>query len=165
VTSIGNAFSSSKINSITFEEGTKLTAFDSYAFYSCTNLTSFIIPNSITSLGDKLFLNSTSLKKVEFESGTTISKIPQECFKGCTSLETFTIPDSVTTIGKYAFKDCTSISSIIVPSSVTTIGSGAFENWTSSQTINFCVSSKLDGYDSNYLTACYATINWGYTQG
>ena len=48
------------------------------------NNASFIIPNSVTSIGDYAFY-------------------------GCTSLESIIVPDSVTSIGDYAFYGCTSL--------------------------------------------------------
>ena len=66
------------------------------------NIKSYVIPNSVTSIGDSAFW-------------------------GCRSLSDIVIPSSVTSIGDCAFWDCSSLSDIIVPSSVTSIGDSAFE--------------------------------------
>ena len=66
------------------------------------NIKSYVIPNSVTSIGDSAFL-------------------------GCRSLSDIVIPSSVTSIGDCAFWDCSSLSDIIIPSSVTSIGDSAFE--------------------------------------
>jgi hypothetical protein len=71
------------------------------AFSGCTGLTSVAIPNSVTSIGDTLFL-------------------------GCTSLITVTIPNSVTSIGGAAFDSCTSLTNATIPKSVTNIGDDPF---------------------------------------
>ena len=54
---------------------------ESSAFNGCANLTSIIIPDSITSIGDFAFEN-------------------------CSGLTSITIPDSVTSIGDHAFYNC-----------------------------------------------------------
>jgi hypothetical protein len=71
------------------------------AFYDCTRLTNFTIPNSITSIGDYTFYQ-------------------------CATLTSVTIPNSVTNIGDFAISDCTSLTSVTIPNSVTSIGYGAF---------------------------------------
>ncbi len=65
---------------------------------ACKN---YVIPDSVTSIGDY-------------------------AFSGCSSLTSITIPDSVTSIGDYAFYGCSSLTSITIPDSVTSIGSSAF---------------------------------------
>ena len=65
------------------------------------NIKSYVIPSSVTSIGDS-------------------------AFAGCRSLSEIVIPSSVTSIGKCAFAGCRSLSEIVIPSSVTSIGDRAF---------------------------------------
>ena len=67
------------------------------------NIESYVIPNSVTSIGDG-------------------------AFSYCSSLHSVFIPDSVTSIGDCAFWDCNSLSKIVIPSSVTSIGDSAFSD-------------------------------------
>ena len=88
-------------NSIThveIEEG--VTNIGDLAFWG-TALTSIVIPNSVTTIG-------------------------QEAFVGCIGLTSVTIPNFVTTIGELAFAGCTGLTSITIPNLVETIGMGAF---------------------------------------
>ena len=64
--------------------------------------TQFIIPDSVTTIGD-------------------------DAFRYCDSLTSIVIPDSVTSIGRYAFEDCYSLTSIVIPDSVTSIGEYALQ--------------------------------------
>ena len=63
--------------------------------------TSYVISNSVTSIGD-------------------------HAFYGCSSLSSIVIPDSVNSIGEGAFLNCSSLSSIVIPDSVNNIRRGAF---------------------------------------
>ena len=84
----------------------------------------FVIPDTITTIGDLAFGNCTYLETIEIpDSVTTIERF---AFDGCTSLENIIIPDSVTSIGEGAFSYCNSLASIIIPDSVTSIGEDAF---------------------------------------
>ncbi|MDP4178927.1 MAG: leucine-rich repeat protein [Bacillota bacterium] len=83
----------------------------------------FVIPSSVTSIGDDAFF-CTSLVGITIPSSVT--KIGNEAFDGCSNLSTIAIPSNVTSIGNGAFKYCTSFSSITIPSKVTTIGDDAF---------------------------------------
>lgn len=60
-----------------------------------------IIPNGITSIGNRAFMN-------------------------CNSLTNITISNSVTSIGSYVFEECSSLTSITIPNSVTSIGVNEF---------------------------------------
>ena len=103
------------------------------AFYSLTlrnkkeNLSSIILPNSITSISDY-------------------------AFSYCTSLDNFTIPSMVTSIGKSAFSDCDSLSSINIPETVTSIGSYAF--FACSNLSSFTFSSKMYLVSEHVLESC-----------
>ena len=66
------------------------------------NIESYVIPSSVTSIGNSAFW-------------------------GCRSLSDIVIPSCVTSIGDGAFWDCSSLSDIVIPSSVTSIGDSAFD--------------------------------------
>lgn len=92
------------------------------AFYSCVNLTSISIPNSVTSIGWTAFGGCTGLTSVTIPNSVT----SLNGFSGCTGLTSINIPNSVISIGDYAFSGCEGLTSITIPNSVTTIGEYAF---------------------------------------
>ena len=92
-------------------------------FSECSNLTSIIIPNSVTHIGGS-FSGCTSLTSVTIPN--SVVSIGDNAFYGCTSLTNLTIPDSVTSIGEYAFNSCTNLTSILIPDSVVSIGPRSF---------------------------------------
>ena len=125
---------------------------------------SFVIPNSVTSIGKYAFSDCTSLESIMVdESNTTYTSIGGNLYTkdGTTLVQyalgksdmSFTIPDSVTSIGWYAFYGCTSLTSVIIPESVTSIGEWAFVDC-SSLTI-YCESqSRPPSWFNIYWNGC-----------
>ena len=102
-------------------------AFDADRVYdidACRNLTSIIIPDSVTSIGSYAFFRCIGLVNIIIPDGLT--RIRESAFESCTSLASITIPDSMTSIGYYAFSDCTSLTDVTIPDSMTRIEEGTF---------------------------------------
>ena len=98
---------------------------------SCSSVTSVVIGNSVTSIGNFALY-------------------------GCSNLTSVTIPNSVTSIGHYAFYGCCSLTSVTIPNSVTNIGDKAFNLvpnivYTGSATGSPCVARSVNGYVDGYL--------------
>ena len=94
------------------------------AFRHCSSLSSIVIPNGVTRIGDWAFRGCSSLKSLVISNSVT--SIGNYAFYGCSSLRNLVIPDSVTSIGDRAFEGCSSLHSVVLPNSVTSIGDGAF---------------------------------------
>ena len=84
---------------------------------------SYIIPSSVTSIGDSAFMGC-SLEEVAIPDSVT--RIGDHAFEDCFSLTGIVIPDSVTSIGTWTFCGCESLSSLVIPDGVTSIGDNAF---------------------------------------
>ena len=104
------------------------------AFFDCKSLTSINIPNSVTNIGDSAFCGCSSLTSINIPNGVT--NIGSHAFSSCKSLTSINIPDGVTNIGSHAFSSCKSLTSINIPNSVTYIGNLAFNNCESLTNIN-----------------------------
>ena len=87
----------------------------------CVN---YIIPNSVTSIGDYAFSGCESLQSITIPNSVT--SIGKHAFEQCNSLQSITIPNSVTKIGGGAFWPCKSLQSVTIQNSVTNIGNYAF---------------------------------------
>ena len=85
----------------------------------------YIIPNSVTTIGDWAFAGCDSLTSINIPNSVTT--IGNWAFKECESLTNINIPNSVTTIGREAFSNCESLTSINIPNSVTCIEEFAFK--------------------------------------
>ena len=90
------------------------------------NIKSYVIPSSVTSIGDYAFSCCDSLSEIVIPSSVT--SIGDSAFSCCDSLSKIVIPSSVTSIGDWGFSFCSSLSEIVIPSSVTSIGDSAFYN-------------------------------------
>ena len=84
----------------------------------------YIIPNSVTNIGDSAFMYCKSLTNINIPNSVT--NIGDEVFCLCSCLTSINIPNGVTCIEKGAFGGCGSLVNIIISNSVTTIESGAF---------------------------------------
>jgi hypothetical protein len=100
-----------------------VTSIGDYAFFNCFSLPSITIPNSVTNIGGGAFSGCTNLTNVTIPNSVT--SIGDSVFARC-GLTSLTIPSSVTTIGDYAFFNCFSLPSVTIPNSVTSIGVAAF---------------------------------------
>ena len=79
------------------------------AFKSCLKLTSAMIGNSVTNIGEEAFYDCTGLTNVAI--GDSVASIGDSAFWHCTNLTSVTLPDGVTSIGTSAFDGCSSLTS------------------------------------------------------
>ena len=89
-------------------------------------ITEYIIPDDVTSIGDKAFYNCTGLTTVNI--GKNVTSIGEKSFAYCLNLNSVTIPNSLTSIGEYAFLKCIGLTSIDLPNCLISIGDNAFRN-------------------------------------
>ncbi len=103
------------------KDGTVLVA------YACGKTdTSFVVPNTVTTIGNYAFYDCDNLTSVTIPDAVTT--IGNYAFYDCDGLTSVTIPDAVTTIGDHAFYDCYKLTSVTIGDSVTTIGKYAFSS-------------------------------------
>lgn len=100
----------------------------------CETITSAVIENGVTSIGDYAFYGCTNLASVTIPEGMV--SIGDSAFEGCTNLASVTIPGSVASIGDDAFFECSSLESIYIPQNVVNIGVCSFAICTSLKSID-----------------------------
>ena len=121
--------------------GNIVTSIGSYAFRSCSRLTSVMVPGSVTNIGYAAFNGCRGLTSVTIPDSVT--SIGEAAFAYCSGLTSVTIPDSVTRIGACAFAECYKLKNLTIPDSVTSIGSGAFEGCSSLGNVSI-LSSRIE---------------------
>ena len=121
----------------------------SQSFMNCHNLTSVVIPNNVTYIGDYAFWHCENLRNIVIPSSVT--RIGEYAFDNCQSLKYVTLPDNlkyierdafqfsgleqihiphntITYISDYTFRGCHNLTDVVIPKSVTYIGNQAFES-------------------------------------
>ncbi|MDE5773047.1 MAG: leucine-rich repeat protein [Muribaculaceae bacterium] len=117
-------------------------------FQNFENLTTLTLPQSVTEIGAKAFMDCPKLNTVTF-GGQKI--IGNDAFRNCTSLINLTLPNELETIGTgafkndasiaqiefkeglkeigaFAFSDCKALTAALLPNTLTRIGDSAFED-------------------------------------
>ena len=84
----------------------------------------YIIPNSVTNIGNRAFRGCKSLTKINIPDGVT--HIGDEAFSWCESLTKINIPDGMTHIGDEAFSWCENIPSKIQSDIINRFGEKVF---------------------------------------
>ena len=129
-----------------------VTSIGEAAFGSCGSLTSVVIGDSVTSIGERAFSSCASLTSVVI--GNSVTSIDLWAFAWCESLTNVVMGNSVKSIGSQVFYCCTSLSSINIPDSVTSIGGGAFAQCKSLKSINIPDSvTSIGGYAFSTCTS------------
>jgi hypothetical protein len=97
-------------------DGKPVLYIGSFAFVSCSGLTSVTIGNNVTSIGN-------------------------DAFSGCTGLTSVTIPNSVTSIGDYAFYYCIGLTKAYFLGNAPSMGQGVFNGCASNFTVCYTAGS------------------------
>ena len=118
----------SAMTTLVVNEG--ITELGEYSFYNCTALVNVSLPSTLTKICGSGILKLTD--DTELSNVTTFG-----CFQNCTALERITLPAYLTEIGECAFYMCTSLKEIAFPDYVTTIGDQAFMGCTSLRKVTF----------------------------
>lgn len=152
------------IRQVIVEEGVERIG--SYAFYSCedlrsiwlpdtlkavgsyafgfTKLVDVELPDSLTSIGSDLFFGCHSLESVRLPAG--IKLIPVSMFCGCDVLKDIVLPETLQRIDGYAFSGCSILREINLPAAVFDIGSMAFQDCESLENVIVAKGSYAEEY-------------------
>ena len=127
-----------------------VTSIGDSAFFGCSSLTSIIIPENVTSISDSVFARCSGLTSITIPE--TVTSIGESAFSGCSSLTSFTIPENVTSISDSVFRECRSLTLIVIPERVASIGSSAFINCSSLTSIN--IPDSVTSIGSSAFSGC-----------
>lgn len=129
--------------------------------FAPAGLTEYNIPESVTSIGDIVFVNCSSLTNITIPE--SVSSIGDSAFANCSSLTNVILPDNIISIDKSVFYGCESLRNINIPKSVVEIGASAFYGCKGTLTID----SKIieTDYDYNNYPSFSFSIYSGWLYG
>lgn len=120
--------------------------------FEYTNLTSMILPESITRISKWAFFCSRKLETINLPN--SIDVIDSYAFYGCSALTDITLPNNITRIGQDAFNGCKKINISSVPETVSRIAFGLFEGCTS--ITNFVFHKNISIISDYVFNGCSA---------
>ena len=132
-----------------------VTSIGNYAFFYCDSLTNITIPSSITDIGYNAFSGCRSLTNITIPNGVTC--IGDGAFSNCNGLTDIAIPDSVIGIDSYAFLGCSSLTSITIPEGVTCIDEGTFSGC--SGLTNITIPDGVTSIGDHAFSGCSGLTN------
>ena len=164
--SLGTAIALGEVVIPAVHNGLAVTAVAENGFSNCSNMTSIIIPKSITNIGANALSGCTGLTSITIPfTGASLNGTTNTHFGylfGAASYidQNTSIPSSLKTviitggdsIGANTFSGCTGLTSITIPSSVTSIGSSALSGCTGLTSIT--IPSSVTSIGSSALSGC-----------
>ncbi len=126
------------------------------------NQTSFVFPNTVTTIARSSFRGCTKLQSVTLPESLT--SVAGYAFNKCSNLKTINIPSSVTCIDDHTFDGCQNLKTIAIPATVATIKEGAFSScsnltvYCEAETIPAGWSSSWNPYVSSNPPVCNAIV-------
>ncbi|MBQ6684341.1 MAG: leucine-rich repeat protein, partial [Bacteroidales bacterium] len=97
-------------------------------FSNCPQITSIILHNNITSVGDYAFANCTNVSSIYI--GTGIDSIGKYAFLNCRGEGILQMPDNVKYLGRGSFYGCSGFDTIYLSNHLKYIGESSFANLT-----------------------------------
>ncbi len=131
------------LNSVTIQSNSKLQIIGGAnvvtegAFYGCSSLKDFTVPNSVTQIQENAFSYS-GLTRLTFEDKSELEELGYMAFAGCEELVAINIPNNLTKIGNNAFYSCKGLIEVAFEenSRLSTVGKASFANCSSLVYIN-----------------------------
>ena len=129
-----------------------------YAFDSCWQLTSVTIPNSVTQIRSNGFNHCYNITSVTIPDSVT--SVGDSAFYECGKLTNLTIGSGVKSISNNMFQFCESLTSVTIPDSVTNIGSYAFNYCSKLTQVQFL--GNAPAMDSSAFSQCSSNLRLYY---
>ncbi len=127
------------------------------------NCKSYVIPDSVTCVGDDAFHNCAWLTNITI--GNIVTSIGSSTFYLCSGLTNIVIGNSVTSIGSNAFYYCTNLVALTIPDSVTSFGSSTFYSCYKLTSVTLGTNVTSIGSDVTSLFRATCSVGLGRTKG
>ena len=101
-----------------------VTSIGDNAFYMSTSLINITIPSSVKSIGENAFGECSKLENVDILNG--VKSVGVSAFSHCRALRHVNLPDTLESIEESAFSACGNLENVDIPNGVKSIGVNAF---------------------------------------
>lgn len=135
-----------------YEISVEASVIGNYAFYGCTAMKSFSIPDIVTEIGTSAFSMCSGLTSITLPAGLTT--VSSHAFYKCSGLTSISIPEGVTVIDDDAFSLCRGLQSVGLPGSLTRIGTAAFYGCSELPSID--IPEEVDSIGRDAFSYCLA---------
>lgn len=120
------------------------------AFLGCAKITTIAIPNTLETVGSRVFAHCYSLKTVDVPA--IVYEHSSSGFNECNSITSVTVPEGAESLADNIFKGCDGITTVVVSSTVKTIGSDAFGGCYALKTLT--LNEGLETIDNRAFMNC-----------
>lgn len=129
----------------------ELKTIKDYAFFKCTSLNNFNMPNSTLSVGNSAFRYNESLTDINLSA--SLNYIDEYAFGEC-GFSHITLPESLANIQAGAFINNEHLQEITLPERLQGLGSAAFENNLKLESVTFHTAIETMTIGNNAFNQC-----------
>lgn len=129
----------------------ELKTIKDYAFFKCTSLNNFNMPNSTLSVGNSAFRYNEGLTDINLS--TSLNYIDEYAFGEC-GFSHITLPESLANIQAGAFINNEHLQEITLPERLQGLGSAAFENNSALESVTFHTALETMTIGNNAFNLC-----------
>ena len=129
----------------------ELKTIQDYAFFKCTSLNNFDMPNTTLSVGNSSFRYNASL--TDMHLSTSLNYIDEYAFGEC-GFSHVTLPESLANIQAGAFINNEHLQDITLPERLQGLGSAAFENNSALESVTFHTALETMTIGNNAFNQC-----------
>lgn len=132
-----------------------ITTIGERCFSSYTNLKKIILPDSLVSIENYAFADCNNLQDIEVSPN--LETIGENAFYACKSLNSMIIPPAVSVIMPYTFAYCENLKNVTLSSNLSSIGEYAFNNCKSLESIT--IPDSVTTIEKHSFSFCYKLNN------
>lgn len=150
---IGNGalYGCTALEKVLWNGKSELKTIKDYAFFKCTSLNNFDMPNSTLSIGNSAFRYNEGLTDIHLS--TSLNYIDEYAFGEC-GFSHITLPESLANIQAGAFINNEHLQEITLPERLQGLGSAAFENNSALESVTFHTALETMTIGNNAFNLC-----------